>query len=59
MCDRSHATHSTNLSEEGKAYIGPQTESDNICKQQSASFLDLLTSNFTPRAAIAHARLTY
>ena len=57
--NRSRADCYSDLSEEEKAYISPQNENSNIYKQQSARFLDLLTSNFTPRVATAHARLTY
>ena len=57
--NRSRADCYSNLSEEEKAYISPQNKNDSICKQQSASFLDLLTSNFTPRASTAHARSPY
>ena len=57
--NRNRADCYSNLSEEEKTYIRPQKENDNICTPQSASFLNLLTSNFTPRAATAHARLTY
>ena len=51
---RSRAAATINYSEEEKGYIGPQNENDNICIRQSASFLDLLTSNRDRRRAPAY-----
>ena len=51
--NRSRADCYSNLSEEEKTYIGPQNKNDNIRKQQSAPFLNLLTSNSSHRCCTA------
>ena len=51
---RSRAICTSNYSEEEFGYISPQNENDNICTPQSASFLDLLTSNLNRRCVPAY-----
>ena len=50
----SRAIRTFNYSEEEFGYISPQNENRNICTPQSASFLDLLTSNLNRRCVPAY-----